>query len=58
MIRDGISGPLSFSDGDINEGIRFCDFSSAANTWSEESRCRVWCPTPYTLPRRTAPCDP
>lgn len=55
---DYMDGLNKIDDLPQDKEIRFCDFSSAANTWSEESRCRVWCPTPYTLPRRTAPCDP
>ena len=30
--------------------IRFCDFSSAANTWDKTTRCRVWCPEVYHRP--------
>ena len=30
--------------------IRFCDFSSAANTWDDKTRCRVWCPEAHYRP--------
>ncbi len=45
---DHIDGLNAYDDVPLRKEIRFCDFSSAANTWSDESRCRVWLPTPYT----------
>ena len=33
--------------------VRFCDFASAGNTWSDESSCRVWIPVelrPWDMP--------
>ena len=49
---DYIDGMNGFDDVPAkSKEIRFCDFSSAANTWSEESRCRVWLPTPYVQGR-------
>lgn len=31
--------------------IRFCDYASAANTWDDTSRCRVWCPEVHERPK-------
>ena len=30
--------------------IHFCDFASAANTWDDKTRCRVWCPEAHYRP--------
>jgi len=46
--EDGITG---FDDVKVRfRDIRFCDFASAANTWSPESRCRTWLPTVFYRP--------
>ena len=34
----------------LTREIRFCDFLSAANTWDDTTRCRVWCPAAHYRP--------
>ena len=34
-------------NGKLPLSVRFCDYASAANTWSPENACRVWLPEEY-----------